>query len=152
MLSALSALKIRHEKGFQVMAKVLVIEDVYSVRLKVELVLRNTGYTTTYSASSGEEAIQLACENPPDVIVMDIVMAGMDGIATLHRLRLLGITCPVIAYTARPEKMPGEFIEYGFNAYIPKAQSLSKLIGAIRDLMNKQTSRFSLTQCISYAS
>jgi two-component system OmpR family response regulator len=127
------------------MAKVLVIEDVYSVRLQVELVLRNTGYATTYSASNGEEAIQMAHENPPDVIVMDIVMADMDGITTLHKLRLLGITCPVIAYTARPEKAPGEFIDYGFTAYIPKAQSLSKLVGAIRDLMSKKSFSFSFS-------
>jgi CheY-like chemotaxis protein len=134
------------------MAKVLVIEDVYSVRLKVELVLRNTGYTATYSASNGDEAIQMARQNPPDVIVMDIVMAGMDGITTMHNLRLLGINCPIIAYTARPESVPGEFVSYGFDAYISKAQSLSNLIGTIRDLVARNMPRFTFSQCASRAS
>jgi two-component system OmpR family response regulator len=117
------------------MAKVLVVDDLYTVRLKVELVLRNAGVFSIYLASSGVEALRVVEDDTPDVIVMDLVLSDMDGAAMLHAMRARNIMCPVVAYTAHTEQYPGEIAALGFDAYVSKAESLSKLITVIRALL-----------------
>jgi CheY-like chemotaxis protein len=123
------------------MRSVLVVDDVYTVRMKTELIIRNTGSFSVRSVGSGAEALAAAGSNPPDVIVMDIVMVGMDGIATLQALRERGITCPVIAYTARQERHPGEFTALGFDGFISKAENIQALVSLLRMLLNRQARR-----------
>lgn len=119
--------------------KILVVDDVYTTRLKTELVLRHAGRYTVQSVSSGPEAVTVARATPPDAIVMDIVMAGMDGFATLRELRNHGIQCKVIAYTARRERKSGEFETRGFDAYIPKSESLDSLLAMLQLIVNQTT-------------
>lgn len=118
------------------MARIMVVDDVYTIRLKTELVLRQSGYAIQ-SCSSGTEAVEAARANRPDAIIMDIVMADMDGFATLRALRVCGITCPIIAYTARRERRDGEFKARGFDAYVPKAENLSGLLALLRILLSR---------------
>ncbi len=120
------------------MSHVLVVDDVYSVRLKTELVLRNAGMFKVHSVGSGEEALALIALQPPDAVVMDIVMLGMDGIATLRALRAHGFHAPVIAYTARRPRQPGEFEALGFDAFVSKAENLNQLIAVLRILLNRK--------------
>ena len=65
-------------------------------------------------------------------------MAGMDGITALHELRERGVTCPAIAFTARTEKMPGEFKYHGFNAYVSKTGDLSSLLETVRAVLSSR--------------
>lgn len=113
------------------MCTVLVVDDCLTIRRKTELILHHAGRHTVHSVSSGAEAIETAIANPPDVIIMDVVMADMDGVETLHSLRDRCITCPVLAYTARPERKPGEFTSKGFSAYVSKAENLSNLLATV---------------------
>ena len=69
------------------MAKVLLVDDVYTARSMIERVLRHVGRYNVVSVGSGQEAIGAAMTDPPDVIVMDISMANMDGITALRELR-----------------------------------------------------------------
>jgi CheY-like chemotaxis protein len=71
------------------------------------------------------------------VIILDISMAGMDGIHTLHELRSSGIVCPVVAYTARTEQLSGEFVAQGFDAYVSKNGNLSGLLTTVRELIGR---------------
>jgi CheY-like chemotaxis protein len=117
------------------MAKVLLVDDVYTARSMIERVLRHVGRYEVTAVGSGLEAIAAALNAPPDVIVMDISMANMDGVSALHELRANHITCPVIAYTARSERTPGEFVAQGFTAYVSKTGNLSNLLSTIRTLV-----------------
>ncbi len=119
--------------------KVLVVEDVYSIRLKTELVLRHAGRYEVTSVSSGAEAIEAARANLPDVMVLDIVMDGMDGITTLSELRRHGITCPAVAYTSRKERVSGELVARGFVAYVSKTETMSGLLTVLRTLLDSGT-------------
>src|SRR5512145_1711034 len=118
------------------MAKILLVDDVFMSRSMAERVLHHVGRYTVRSVGSGVEALQVAVEDPPDLIVLDISMAQMDGSTTLQELRARGITCPVVAFTARTERTPGEFISQGFTAYISKTGNLSSLLQTVRKVLS----------------
>jgi CheY-like chemotaxis protein len=104
------------------MTKVLVVED---DPLNMELVceiLGSMGFTV-HEASSGKEAIEKAGKESYDLIVMDIMMPGMDGIeaARIIKSKPGYEKTPVIALTAYAMKGDRErFIEAGFDDYVPK--------------------------------
>jgi CheY-like chemotaxis protein len=104
-------------------------------RSMAERVLKHVGQHAVRSVASGAEAIEAALAEPPDLVILDISMAGMDGIATLHALREREVACPAIAFTARTERMPGEFKNHGFQAYVSKTGDLSALLEAVRGVL-----------------
>jgi len=114
------------------MSKILLVDDVFMARSMAERMLRHVGRYTVYSVASGAEAIAAALADPPDLIVLDISMADMDGITTLRELRSRGVTCPVVAFTSRTERSPGEFEAHGFSAYISKTGDLKALLRTVR--------------------
>ncbi len=68
--------------------KILVVEDEVIVAQDIAGRLKKLGYAVTATVSSGEEAIQKAIENPPDLVLMDIVLKGdMDGITAAEKIR-----------------------------------------------------------------
>lgn len=117
------------------MARVLLVDDVYTARSMVERVLARVGGYEVQAVGSGEEALAATAAAPPDVVILDISMAGMDGPTTLHALRAQGVACPVLAYTARTERVSGEFVAQGFDAYISKNGNLSDLLAAVREVL-----------------
>jgi CheY-like chemotaxis protein len=119
------------------MTRILLVDDVYTARSMTERILRHVGRYDVEAVGSGPEAVTAAVATPPDVIVLDISMAGMDGIRTLHALRAAGITCPVVAYTARTEQRSGEFVAQGFNAYVSKNGNISGLLTTVRELIDR---------------
>ncbi len=119
------------------MATILLVDDVYTARSLLERVLRLVGRYEVIAVGSGEEAVRAALEAVPDLVVLDVMMSGLDGIATLQALRALGVACPVLAYTARSEQFPGEFVTRGFSAYLQKNGDLGSLLAMVRELLGK---------------
>src|SRR5215213_3769056 len=117
------------------MSKILLVDDVYMARSMAERVLTHVGRYTVRSVATGADAIEAALADAPDLIILDITMAGMDGITVLRELRERGVTCPAIAFTARSEKAPGEFKNHGFNAYVSKTGDLSSLLETVRAVL-----------------
>lgn len=68
------------------MQTILIVDDEESIRLSLEGILLDEGFQTL-SASTGEDAIQIAQEEDPDLILLDIWMPGIDGLETLTRIR-----------------------------------------------------------------
>src|SRR6266498_5501242 len=121
------------------MPKILLVDDVYMARSMAERVLTHVGRYTVRSVASGAEAIDAALADTPDLIILDISMAGMDGITTLHELRERGVVCSAFAFTAPTEKAPGEFKNHGFDAYVSKNGDLSSLLETVRTVLTKRT-------------
>ena len=88
------------------MAKILLVDDVYTARSMIERVLRHVGRYEVYSVDNGSEALTVAEANP----------------ATKVRSHIL---CSVVAYTVRTERDPSEFVSQGFSAYVSKNGNLS---------------------------
>jgi len=97
-------------------------------------VLIATGYRAI-EATSGGEAIALAVEHAPDLVLMDIQLPDFDGIEALRRLRTDERTAaiPVLAVTA--QAMLGDrerFLAAGFDGYVAKPVNVGELIGTVQ--------------------
>jgi len=101
-------------------AKVLLVDDEKDLILIMGKRIRGWGYDLL-EALSGEEAIAAVKGQGPDIIVLDYMMPGMNGVATLKEIRKINTEIPVIMFTAFPDKRSIEGTEkLGVRAYIPK--------------------------------
>ncbi len=104
-------------------SKVLLVDDEPHIRRIGELSLKGVGKWKAFLASSGAEAIELAERESPDLILLDVMMPGMDGPATLQKLRASETTAriPVIFMTAKVQKHEIEkYLAAGAVGVIPK--------------------------------
>lgn len=114
--------------------KVLLVDDHEMVRIGLAAVLdTEEGIEVIGEAGSGEEGIRLAKEYNPDVVLMDLVMDGMDGIETTRELLKLQPDCKVIVLTSYldDEKMY-PVIEAGAFSYLLKTSRATEIADAIR--------------------
>jgi len=123
--------------GTAVSAVVLVVED-NALNLKlVRDVLTYAGYDVR-AARTAEEGIGLAVAEPPDLVLMDIDLPGMDGMEALRRLRDDPRTrmVPVAAVTALAMAADRERVMHaGFDAFLEKPISVRALPGQVRELL-----------------
>lgn len=103
--------------------KILYVEDEADIRLIVQIALEDLAGFSLKSCSSGYEAIAVAEDFQPDLILLDVMMPGLDGPATLRALRQLpGVAqVPVIFMTARiQEKELVQYKEIGIQDIVSK--------------------------------
>jgi CheY-like chemotaxis protein len=109
--------------------RILVVED-NPLNLKlVRDVLQVAGYDVI-EATSGEEGLRMAQQDPPDLVLMDLQLPGIDGTETLRRLRdgTLGADVPVVAVTALAMAEDKErAARAGFDGYVEKPISVRAL-------------------------
>ena len=113
--------------------RVLIVEDNERNMKLFRDVLSAKGYATL-EATSGEEAVELALEHAPEVVLMDIMLPDVDGVEALRRLRADERTSsiPVLALTA--QAMSGDrdrFLAAGFDGYVPKPVDITELVGLV---------------------
>ena len=80
-------------------AKILVVDDEHLIRWSLEQSLLKQGYDVQ-TAASGEEALKQLLEDPPDLMLLDIQLPGMDGLTVLSRAKELDEDLIVIMVTA----------------------------------------------------
>jgi two-component system cell cycle response regulator DivK len=110
--------------------QILVVEDNEKNMKLFRDVLQATGYRTL-EASTGGQALKLAIEHRPALVLMDIRLPDMDGVEALSRLRMDERTAaiPVLAVTAQAMKGDGErFKEAGFDGYLSKPVDIDELL------------------------
>ncbi len=116
--------------------QLLVVEDNEKNMKLFRDVLGAKGYRIL-EAMMAREAIALAAQSAPDLVLMDIALPDLDGIEALSRLRADGRTAsiPVLALTA--QAMHGDrerFLAAGFDDYISKPVDIGRLLGVVRRL------------------
>ena len=120
--------------------RILVVED-NPLNLKlVRDVLSFAGYDVV-GAQSGEEGLRVAQQDPPDLVLMDLQLPGIDGTETLRRLRQgpLGPDVPVVAVTAFAIAEDKErAYRAGFDGYVEKPISVRALPGQIEAFLGGQ--------------
>ena len=117
--------------------KVLIVEDHPGMRDLLSRIVERMGYVPI-SASNGEEGIQKAIAEKPSLILLDMIMAVMDGLEVARRLRANPETkeIPILATTAlsRPDDL-NACLEAGCNAYILKPFGVRDIQRKIREML-----------------
>lgn len=113
--------------------RILVIDDSELVREAAAVALGLAGWEAD-AQPGGEEGVAAARSSAPDGILLDVMMPGLDGRATLERLRGEAATrdIPVAFLTARDEDAGG-LLALGARAVIPKPFALTELAGQVRE-------------------
>ncbi|MET0378260.1 MAG: response regulator [Spongiibacteraceae bacterium] len=123
------------------MATIMVVEDNPTNMKLVHMVLDRGGYTVQ-EASGAEEAIASIRINPPDLVLMDVQLPGMDGFEAMALLKADPTTTaiPVVALTAFAMHGDEEkILEAGFDAYIAKPIRYNELLALVeRFLVGKK--------------
>lgn len=117
---------------------ILIVEDESKIARFVSLELQHEGYETTCIAD-GREALEAALEKDFDLIILDVMLPGLNGIEILRRLRQTKDT-PVIILTARDavvDKVSG--LDLGANDYMTKPFAIEELLARIRVALKKRT-------------
>ncbi|CAM3758345.1 response regulator [Marinicrinis lubricantis] len=120
--------------------KVLLVDDHEMVRIGLAAVLgTEEGIEVVGEAGSGKEGLTLAEMYKPDVVLMDLVMEGMDGIETTRRMMQILPECKVIVLTSYiDDEKIYPVIEAGAFSYLLKTSRASEIAQAIRSAVNNQ--------------
>ena len=131
--------------------KILAIDDEKDILLLLKYNLENEGYYVE-TASSGKEGIKLAEKSTPDLILLDIMMPGMDGIETCINLRKLDIIKDsyILFLTARVEEYSEvAAFESGADDYITKPIKPRALISRINSFYKRKSSSKNLANLLT---
>ena len=117
--------------------RILVVDDEPNVRDSLQIALGVAGFDVK-TASQGAEALEAAVRDQPDLIVLDVLMPGIDGLEVCRKLRADGNDVPVLMLTARdevPDRVAG--LEAGADDYLVKPFALEELLARIRALLRR---------------
>jgi two-component system response regulator MprA len=117
--------------------RILVVDDEPSVRDALDRALRMDGYRVELAAD-GRSALDALAYQPPDAIVLDVLMPEPDGLEVCRRLRAAGDHTPVLMLTARdavPDRVAG--LDAGADDYLVKPFALEELGARLRALLRR---------------
>ncbi len=119
------------------MIKVLLADDHVVVRAGTrQLIERHPDITVIGEASTGQEAVQLATDLKPDVVVMDVRMPGMGGIEATRRVKVAHPDMAVLVLTAHDDdEYVFALLQAGANGYLLKTAEADELVKAIRTVI-----------------
>jgi len=123
--------------------KILIADDEPDVTKILGLRLKAGGYDVV-TAQDGEEAIRVAHEEKPDLIILDVRMPGKDGYAVFQELRAVEDTksIPVLFFSAlQPEQFEQKAIPLGANGFISKSVDPAEILSKIAAVLTKEYAR-----------
>jgi DNA-binding response OmpR family regulator len=114
------------------LAEILIVEDDPSIRTTVDYALRRAGFGTRTSGD-GLEALEMARAHPPDLILLDLMLPGLDGFAFAEQIRATDKDVAIVMVTAldqERDKVRG--LDAGADDYITKPFSIEELLARVR--------------------
>lgn len=117
--------------------KILIVEDEEKLNRMVELELNYEGYQTG-KALDGRTGLEMALSGDYDLVLLDIMLPGLNGLEVLRRIRRENISLPVILLTARDatvDKVSG--LDSGADDYVTKPFAIEELLARIRTALRR---------------
>jgi two-component system KDP operon response regulator KdpE len=121
------------------MSRILVVDDEPQMLKALQINLRARHYAVA-TASDGRRALQEAAHNPPDAVILDLGLPGLDGMEVLHALRAW-TSAPVIVLSGRAdsrEKVAA--LDAGADDYVTKPFAMNELLARLRAALRRPTS------------
>jgi DNA-binding response OmpR family regulator len=117
-------------------ARILLAEDERNIASLVELYLRNEGYDVTW-VTDGLKAVEEADRLRPELVVLDVMLPGIDGLEVCRRLRAKG-RVPIIMLTARDHEVDKVLgLEMGADDYVTKPFSPRELVARVKAVLRR---------------
>src|SRR5258706_9060566 len=143
-LSLLRSLSMEHQtaQNYPALRTILLVEDFDDTRLMMKMWLAKNGYRVV-EAETGEEAISVAQRELPDLIIMDVMMPGMNGLDATQRIREYQALrrTPIVAVSAYgADKYRSIAIEAGCNEYVSTPFDPNALAKLIKNLISQRES------------
>ncbi|MHC8345008.1 response regulator [Pseudomonas sp. RT6P73] len=118
------------------MHRALVVDDHPFIRAAVKMLLEHEQFELILEADNGVDAVQLARQHNPELILLDIAMPGLDGLEVISRLRALKQSSRILVLTAQSASFYAmRCMKAGAAGYISKTDDLGELSKAIKALM-----------------
>lgn len=119
------------------MAKILVADDHDLVRMGIVRMLSDVpGFEVVGEAKNGEEAVRLARECEPDVVLMDVKMPGIGGMEATRKVLAYNNRIKVIAVTSLSDDLfPERLMKAGASGYVTKGANFDEMIDAINTVL-----------------
>jgi two-component system invasion response regulator UvrY len=120
--------------------KVLVVDDHDLVRTGIKRMLDDSqGIKVMGEARSGEEAVKIARDNRPDVVLMDVKMPGIGGLEATRKLLRIDPDIKVLVVTVCDDDLfPSKLLQAGAAGYLTKGASMDEMVQAIRAVHSGQ--------------
>ncbi len=119
------------------MSNVLVIEDEDPLARLVELHLNDAGHTVT-RAADGNNGLRLATSDDFDLIVLDLMLPGVDGLEICQRIRQRASYTPVLMLTAKSSELDRVLgLEVGADDYLTKPFSVRELVARVKAILRR---------------
>ena len=118
-------------------ASILVVDDDAPIRRMLQRTLAAEGYDVS-STPDGGAALAAVERAVPDLVVLDVAMPGVDGLAVCRRLRAKGLSLPILLLTARdavPDRVAG--LDAGADDYLVKPFAAEELVARVRALLRR---------------
>jgi two-component system response regulator MprA len=118
------------------MTRILVVEDDPKVASMLQRGLAFEGYSVSV-AGDGEQALRVARESPPDLLILDVMLPGIDGLEVARRIRR-GSEVPLLMLTARdavPDRVAG--LEAGADDYLVKPFAFDELLARVKTILRR---------------
>jgi two-component system, OmpR family, response regulator MprA len=120
--------------------KILVVDDERAVRESLRRALELEGYEIELASDGQEALLRLAAngDTQPDVVILDVLMPGVDGLEVCRRIRRAGNSVPVLMLTARDaveNRVSG--LDAGADDYVTKPFALEELLARVRALLRR---------------
>ena len=119
------------------MKRILVAEDQTDIRDLLALNLRSAGYEVT-AVADGLAALASENAHPHDLLILDLMMPGMDGLDLCKHLRAHGCSTPILMLTAKSTELDRVLgLELGADDYLTKPFSLAELLARVKALLRR---------------
>jgi DNA-binding NtrC family response regulator len=121
-------------------ARILLVDDETVFANNMSKLLNRRGYQVT-AVNGGDAALRSLMDSPFDVMVLDLKMPGMDGIAVLHEMKKLGLITEVLVLTGHGSIDTAlEAIQLGAYDYLTKPCEIAELVSKIEAALEKKAS------------
>ncbi len=122
------------------MATILIVDDAAFMRGSLKYIVEGAGHSVVGTAKDGKEALRLCRKLKPDIVTLDILMSGMDGLTALKAIKKENSRTKAIMVTALgQEEKQEEAFKLGASGYIRKPFKQTEIVDEIRKVLGSNS-------------